>query len=123
MSAWTDPELRAIADAEELHVATRRADDTLRNARIVWVVRHGNDLYVRSVNGTTAAWYRGVQTRHAGHITAGGVSKNVTFVEADHDLGDVLDAEYRRKYGHYSGPTAAITAQQARQTTLRLQPA
>ena len=123
VSDWTSSELDAVGDADELHVATRRSDDTLRSDRIVWVVRQGDDLYVRSVNGPTAAWYRGVQTRHAGHISAGGVSKDVVFTEPDHDLDDALDAEYRRKYGHYSGPTARITAPLARQTTLRVQPA
>ncbi len=123
MSAWADAELDVIGNAEELHVATRRTDDSLRATRIVWVVRHGDELYVRSVNGPTAAWHRGVQTRHAGHISAGGVTKDVTFTEADHNLDDALDVEYRRKYGHYAGPAAHITGPLARQTTLRLQPA
>jgi hypothetical protein len=123
MTTWTQSELEAVGDAEELRVATRRSDDSLRPERIVWVVRHGDALYVRSVNGTTAAWYRGVQTRHAGHIAVEGVSKDVTFTDADHALDDALDAEYRRKYGRYAGPTAHITADVARETTLRLDPA
>jgi Uncharacterized protein conserved in bacteria (DUF2255) len=44
----------------EVDIATRRSDGTLRAARIVWIVRHGNAVYVRSVNGTTASCYRGV---------------------------------------------------------------
>ena len=41
----------------------------------IWVVRLGDDLYVRSVNGRTSAWFRGTQVRHEGHIQAGGVEQ------------------------------------------------
>jgi hypothetical protein len=122
MTTWTPAELSAIDSAGELDIATRRSDGTLRGARIVWVVRHDDQLYVRSVNGRDAAWYRGVQTRHAGHISAGGVEKDVTFIDADHTLDDDLDAAYRAKYGSSSAVTH-ITADIARATTLRLDPA
>ena len=123
MTAWTPSELAAVGGADELHIATRRDDGTLRTARIVWVVRHGDALYVRSVNGRGAAWYRGVQTRYQGHISAGGVQTDVTFLDADHALDDDLDSAYRRKYGRYPEPTERITAPAARETTLRLDPA
>ncbi len=122
MTTWTAAELDAVDGADEIHLSTTRADGTLRTARIVWVVRHGDELYVRSVNGRDAAWYRGVQTRHEGHVTAGGVSRDVVFVEADPALTDPLDEAYRRKYGRYPGPTAQITAAGARDATLRLDP-
>jgi len=48
-------ELSTIDGCGEVDIATRRSDGTLRAARIVWIVRHGNAVYVRSVNGTTAA--------------------------------------------------------------------
>ncbi len=74
------------------------ADGTLRKPVIIWVVRLGDDLYVRSVNGRTSAWFRGVQTRHEGHIRAGGVDKDVTFVEEpDSNINDQIDAAYRNK--------------------------
>jgi hypothetical protein len=120
MTAWTSSELAAIGDAEEIALATRRADGTLRARRVVWVVRHGDQLYVRSVNGRDAAWYRGVQTRRAGQLATGSVEQDVTFTDADHALDDQLDASYQRKYGRYPGPTARITAEAARETTLRL---
>jgi len=47
---------------------------------IIWVVRDGDELYVRSANGRDSAWFRGVQVRHEGRIWAGGVEKDVTFV-------------------------------------------
>ncbi len=70
MTTWTDNELTRIGSAEELQIAARRDDGTLRSPVTIWVVRLGNDLYVRSVNGRTSAWFRGVEVRHEGHIQA-----------------------------------------------------
>ena len=122
-AGWTQAELDAIGGAEELDVATRRADGSFRPARIVWVVRRGDELFIRSVNGRDADWFRGAQTRRQGHVSAGGIDRDVDFVDADHNLDDDLDAAYRRKYGRFPGPTAHITAPAARDTTLRISPA
>ena len=81
MTTWTSTELNKIGIAEELQIASLRNDGTLRKLVIIWVVRVGDDLYVRSVNGRGSDWFRGVQIRHEGHIQAGGVKKDVAFVE------------------------------------------
>jgi hypothetical protein len=121
VSAWAEEELAAVGEAEELDIASRRRDGTLRNPVIVWVVRHGDDLYLRSVNGPESAWYRGTLARHEGRIWAGGVERDVAFEDADHGLDDALDAEYRRKYARYSADTLdRITGSEARSTTYRL---
>ena len=128
-SGWTASELSTIDATGEVGIATRRSGGTLRTARIVWIVRHEDAVYVRSVNGTTAAWYRGVQTRHEGELTAGRLQRNVAFAEAgghagdDSGLDDALDAAYRDKYGRSSSAVAAIIADVARATTLRVAPA
>jgi hypothetical protein len=93
MTTWTSDELNKIGKAEELQIASLRADDTLRQPVIIWVVRVGDDLYVGSVNGRTSAWFRGVQTRHEGHIRTGGVEKDVAFVEErDANINDQIEA-------------------------------
>jgi hypothetical protein len=97
MTAWTSDELDKIAAAEELQIASVRRNGTLRNPMTIWVVRHGDDLYVRSAYGRTSSWFRGTQGRHEGHIRAGGVDKDVTFVDADQDINDQI-AAYRTKY-------------------------
>jgi hypothetical protein len=102
MSEWTSEELTRIGEAEELQIASLRRDDSLRNPVTIWVVRNGGDLYVRSVNGRTSAWFRGTQQRHEGHIQAGGVGKDVTFADAGHDIDDQIDAAYRSKYSRYA---------------------
>jgi hypothetical protein len=77
MAAWTNEELDKIAAADELELASTKRDGTLRKPVTIWVVRHGDDLYVRSVYGRTSTWFRRVQDRHEGHIRAGGVDKDV----------------------------------------------
>ena len=60
MTRWTSDELTRIEAGDELEIASLRRDGTLRNPVTIWVVRLGDDLYVRSVNGRTSAWFRGV---------------------------------------------------------------
>ena len=73
MGAWNDEELSGhVGDADELRIAPLRSDGTRQHPRIIWVVRLEDDVYIRSVNGPDGAWFRGVQARHAGHISAGG---------------------------------------------------
>ena len=124
MTTWTSDELNKIGKAEELTIASLRNDGTLRRPVIIWVVRLGDDLYVRSVNGRTSAWFRGVQTRHEGHIQAGGVEKDVTFVEeSTPDINDQIDAAYRTKYRHYAASIIDhCVSPQARSATIKLVP-
>jgi hypothetical protein len=128
-SGWRPGELSLIDGTGEVDIATRRADGTLRSARIVWIVRHGDAVYVRSVNGTAASWYRGVQTCHEGELSAGRLRRGVVFAEVGahagegNELDDALDAAYRGKYGRSSSAVTRITADVARATTLRVDPA
>ena len=124
MSTWTSDELTKIGAAEELQIAGRRPDGTLRNPTTIWVVRVGDDLYVRSVYGRTSAWFRGVQACHEGHIRAGGAGKDVSFVEeADPDFNNRIDDVYRTKYHRYAASIIdSIVSPQARAASIKLLP-
>ena len=123
MTAWTSDELDKIGTAEELQIASLRSDGTLRNFVTIWVVRVGDDLYVRSYRGRTAAWFRGTQVRHEGHIQAGGVDKDVTFIDTDADPNDEIDAAYRTKYRRYEASIIGdMVSPEARAATLKLVP-
>ena len=123
MAAWTTEELDKIDAADELEIASLRADGRLRHPTTIWVIRLGDDLYVRSVNGRSGAWFRGTQARHEGRIRAGGIAKDVTFVDADHDLDDEIDATYRTKYRRYpAGIVDHVVSPQARSATIKLVP-
>ncbi len=51
MTAWTADELARIGRPDELQVSSRRPDGSLRPYITIWVVRLGDDLYVRSAYG------------------------------------------------------------------------
>jgi hypothetical protein len=119
---WTSDELDRITAAEELDLASVRRDGSLRRPVTMWVVRDGDDVYVRSVNGRGSSWFRGAQTRHQAHIRAGVVEKDVELVETD-ERSDAVDAAYRDKYGRrYPTIVPSIVTPEARAATLRLAP-
>ena len=122
MTSWTGDELEKIAAAEALQLASVRRDGTPRKPVTIWVVRHGDDLYVRSVNGRTASWFRGAEDRHEAHIQAGGVDKDVFLVETD-DINDEVDAAYGTNYQRYAASIIDhIVSPEARAATLKLVP-
>jgi hypothetical protein len=124
MTTWTSEELNKIGKAEELQIASLRRDGTLRKPVTIWVVRVGDDLYVRPIHGHTSAWFRGTQVRHEGHIRAGGVDKDVAFVEeADSEINNQIDAAYRTKYRRYAASIINTTVTpEARSATIKLVP-
>jgi hypothetical protein len=124
MTAWTSDELNKIGRAEELRIQSLRRDGTLRKPVTIWVVRIGDDLYVRAVYGRGSTWFRGTQSRHVGHIRAGGVDKEVTFVEeTDPTVNEQIDAAYRTKYRRYAASIINSTlTPEARSATIKLVP-
>lgn len=124
MTQWTSEELAKIDSAEELEIAPRRADGTLHKPVTIWVVRAGDDLYVRSYKGNDGLWYRAALVRHEGRIQAGGVEKEVAFVEeTDPGVNAQLDAAYRSKYRrHEARYVDPMVVDPARAATLKLTP-
>lgn len=123
MNTWTTEELNKVGNAEELQIASLRGDGMLRKPVIIWVVRIGDDLYVRYVNGRTSGWFRGVQARHEGRIWADGVQKDVTFVEEPSpEINDQIDAAYSHKYRRYPQDVAPLFVPAERAATIKLVP-
>jgi hypothetical protein len=122
MSKWTNDELNRIGDANELTLASVRGDGTLRRPVTMWVVRDRDDVYVRSVNGRGASWFRGALDRHEARIRAGGVEKDVSLTETA-SVNDEVDASYQAKYGRrYPTIVPSILTPDARAATLKLVP-
>lgn len=123
MTTWTADELDRIGAEDELHIAAERADGTLRTPRIIWVVRVGDDLYVRSAHGQEGAWWRGAQRTRQGHISSAGIEKDVTFEDATGQLNAEIDAAYWAKYRRYGAPIVEpVTNAESHATTIRLIP-
>jgi hypothetical protein len=120
MGAWTEAELRRIGDAQELEIAPVPSDGALRRRTPVWVVRAGDDLYVRAAYGSGSGWHRVARASGRARIRAGGVERDVTIEDAEDAVYDQVDAGYREKYGRYSSIVDSITDDEYRATTLRL---
>jgi hypothetical protein len=121
-TSWTGDELATIGGAEELQLASLRADGTLRPYVTMWVVRAGDELYVRSARGPANGWYVRAQHSGVGRVRGGGLERDVVFAEpAGPDVHAAIDAAYHAKYDRY-GPAIVGSGigVQAREVTLRL---
>jgi hypothetical protein len=124
MTDWKGDELAKIGAAEEVQIAAMGRDGKVGKPTTIWAVRHDDDVFVRSVRGRDAHWFRATQERHEGRIRAGGIHQDVTFVDAEgYDVDDEIDAAYRAKYRRYAGNILnSVLTPQARSATLKLVP-
>jgi hypothetical protein len=123
VTTWTDEDLSRIGGADELRLASRRRDGTLRPYVTMWVVRAGDELYVRSAYGPNNPWYRRARASGAGRVRAGGVERDVAFADAAADTHAAIDAAYHAKYDRY-GPAIVntVVGDHAAPVTIRLLP-
>lgn len=123
MSGWTPQELDRIGRAEELEVASHRPDGTLRPAVTIWVVRAGDDVYLRSAYGPQNGWFRRALAAGTGRVRAGGVEREVRFVVPGDDVHGALDAAYHAKYDRH-GPqiVGTVVGTALVDATLRVDP-
>ncbi|TMB94832.1 MAG: DUF2255 family protein [Chloroflexi bacterium] len=123
MTKWTSDQLDKIGRAEEVQIESMGRDGKVGKSVTIWAARVGDDLYVRSVRGHNSHWFRGTQVRHQGRIRTGGVQQDITFVEADPDINDEVDAAYLAKYRRYAGSILnSVLTPEARSTTIKLVP-
>ncbi len=121
--SWTAAQLDAVGRADELQIASVRADGSLRPWVTIWTVRSGDDLYVRSAYGPQTGWYRRAKASGIGRIRAGGIERDVTFAEAAPDMHAGIDAAYEDKYGRYGkGIVKTVVGEQVHPLTIRLVP-
>ncbi len=123
MPTWTADELTRIGDATHLQVASRRGDGNLRPFVTIWVVRRGDELYVRSAYGPNTVWFRSAHTSGQGRIRAGGLERDITFEQPGSAVDADLDAAYHAKYDRY-GPrvVGTVVSPEAARLTLKLVP-
>jgi hypothetical protein len=122
-TTWGPDELERIGAAEELRLASRRPDGSLRPYVTMWVVRAGGDLYVRSAYGPDNPWFRRATDSGAGRIRAGGIERDVSFADATPEVQGDIDAAYHAKYDRY-GPriVGSVTGPSSHQVTVRIVP-
>ncbi|MGH3265158.1 MAG: DUF2255 family protein [Trebonia sp.] len=121
MTTWDHEDLEALAAAAEIDIAVPNSDGTVGRATTIWIVRVGDDIYVRSYRGPNGSWYGSARRAGHGTVRTDRLERAVTF-DADHDTKPtVIDAAYRAKYGRSSYIDAMVTPGAAA-TTLRLLP-
>ena len=121
MKTWTRDELNRFGAAEEIEVTPLGRHGTLRKAVTIWIVRLGDDLYVRSAYGRGSAWFRAARAHHEGRISSKGLEKDVTFLDADTNLNDEIDAAYRGKYRRNGAQYVnMMVSPEARSATIKL---
>jgi hypothetical protein len=121
MSAWTDNELEAVGGADELRIASRRPDGSLRKYIRIWVVGVGDALYVRSAYGYDNPWFQRALRAGEGRIRAAGVERDVAFEQPDRSLDADVTAAYHAKYDRYGpGIVGTVVSAEAERSTLRL---
>ncbi|MGH3188593.1 MAG: DUF2255 family protein [Streptosporangiaceae bacterium] len=122
-ASWPAGELERIGAAEEVGLASRRADGSLRPYVTMWAVRAGDGLYVRSAYGPDNPWYRRALASGTGRVRAGSTERDVAFGPAAPDAHDDIDAAYHAKYDQH-GPkiVGSVTGPASHAVTVRLLP-
>jgi hypothetical protein len=122
---WSPSELTEIDSEDELHIASRRADGSLRREVIIWMVRVGDDVFVRAAHGPETGWNRRAHEAGAGHVRVGGVDRDVLFEPADPALAGPVSDAYEAKYDgrHPREDVDPVVSAESVPTTLRIVPA
>ena len=123
MSSWTADEVDRIGRAEELELASRRPDGSLRSWVPLWVARVGDDLYVRSMYGRSNPWFQRALASGEGRIRAGGTERDVTFEEPGPAIDEALTAAIHAKYDrHGARIVGTVVSPESALATFRLVP-
>jgi len=122
MESWPQPELQAIAESDDLHIAPFREDGrTYGTSTWLWSVVVDGALYVRAYNGQSSRWYQAAMRQGAGRITAAGITKEVVLESVEGPVNEAIDAAYQRKYGG-SPYLSAMVGARARGATVKIVP-
>jgi hypothetical protein len=124
MADWSQDELERIGEAEELQIASRRPDGTLRPYVTIWTVRAGDDIFVRSAHGFDNGWFQRALHAGTGRIRAGGVERDVRFeAPAGAEEPSPVSEAYHAKYDRYGARmVGTVVSAEAIRATLRVTP-
>jgi len=119
-----ESDLAALAAAKEIKIETRSAAGN-EHRTIIWVAEHDGAIYIRSVNGPDARWYREATAPGAGPAAVHVDGRRVPVrLERASDPASIeacsqgLRAKYRRSYSLQSMLVDGVL-----DTTLRVEPA
>jgi hypothetical protein len=112
-----------LAAAVEIEIETRADRDAPAHRTIVWVVTDAADVFVRSVNGARARWYREATTRPEVTVHAAGrrIAARVVPAADEPSIARTSAALERKYAGDPDLPSMLVP--EILETTLRLEPA
>ncbi|SFW79923.1 DUF2255 family protein [Amycolatopsis australiensis] len=116
---WDNDVLDRLGSTPELHITSLREDGTARRWTPIWVVRVGDELYIRSAYGSEGGWYRNAMKNRAARIRANGVETDVTLTP-EPSANTEVDAAYRAKYRSQPSSLEPMLAPAAAGSTVRL---
>lgn len=119
---FAESDVAALAAAEEIRIETRASDGTTHST-IIWVVTSDDAVYIRSVNGPGARWYREATADTAIGLHVDGRRIDARVVPATDPASiEACSAALRAKYrADYS--LASMLEPHTLPTTLRVVPA
>ena len=115
-------DLALLADTEEIEIETARPDGPPHRT-IIWIMVDGDDVFVRSVNGAGARWYREATANPSVTIHAGTRALQARTIAApDADSVARVNDALERKYSGITGLREMLVPD-IFETTLRVEPA
>ncbi len=124
MSTWNDGELDRVGRVTQVEISSRRPDGSPRPYVVIWAVRAGESLYVRSAHGSDNPWFRRALASGTGRIRAVGGERDVTFDMPEPEVADDVTAAYHAKYDRYGAAiVGTVVSKEAIRSTLRVMPA
>jgi hypothetical protein len=122
MASFPAEQLERIDQREEVEIETRAADGTVHRV-IIWVVVDEGEVFVRSVRGPKARWYRELMREGSGVLRVGEEHIAVRAIKAPEEsfVTRTTQALHRK----YQGDPAvwAMVREDVLETTVRLEPA
>jgi hypothetical protein len=116
-------ELALLAEEEEIEIETARPGGPPHRT-IIWIVAEGDDVFIRSVNGAEARWYREAIADPSVtiHVDGRALPARVE-VATDPDSTRRTSEQLSRKYATHGASLRAMLVPDILDTTLRVVPA
>jgi hypothetical protein len=122
MASFPTEQLERVDQREEVEIETRAADGTVHRV-IIWAVVDDGEVFVRSVRGAKARWYRELLREGSGVLRVGEEHIPVRGIQAPDEASVTRTTQALHR--KYQGDPAvwAMVREDVLETTLRLEPA
>ncbi|KAF1298593.1 hypothetical protein BAU15_10710 [Enterococcus sp. JM4C] len=122
MTKWLNEELEAIGNDENLYLSIPNPDGNMHAPAWIWIAEADGRLFARGYSGQSARWYQSAKREGRGHLSVGGIEKEVHIrIVQDESLNEAIDKGYEKKYAG-SAYLAHMIGQLAKSATVEFIP-